>query len=187
MADNEEEPTTAMTEGHVSPGGDESRAGSENGSVAEVVNANGLTAEQQAEYEAYYTLREQYHPDQPIPKASRKFGLVQEDNPFLVSEASDGWNEDLSLGQINLQCEYNHAVPQGTTTSRKEQQKLFHSNPTQSVTLVTHLSKLVLKKLKSETGHLLETIFFGPARFRWSLRPAKSNYNSYFLRIEDLV
>ena len=157
MSDNEDEPTSPMHEGHESPGGNESQAGSENGSESEVasVNANGLNAEQQAEYEAYYTLKGQYHPDQPIPKASRKFGLVQEENPFLVSEASDGWSDDLSLGQINLQCEYNEAVPQGTTTSRKDQQKLFHSNPTQSVTLVSHLSRVVLKKLKSETGHLL--------------------------------
>ena len=92
MSDNEDEPTSPMHEGNESPGGNESQAGSENGSESEVasVNANGLNAEQQAEYEAYYTLKGQYHPDQPIPKASRKFGLVQEENPFLVSEVSDG-------------------------------------------------------------------------------------------------
>ena len=154
MSEHEEERQSPRSEGHVSPGVT-SQASSEHNSVAEAVNANGLNAEQQAEYEAYYTLYEQYHPDQPIPMASRTFGLVQEDNPFLAREASDGWNEELSLGQINLQCEYNHAVPQGTSLSRKEQQRLFHSNPTQSVGLVTHLSKSVLKKLKSETGHLL--------------------------------
>ena len=119
------------------------------------VNANGLNEEQQAEYEAYYARKGEYHPDQPIPKDSRHFGIVQEENPFPVSEANDNWRDDMLLGEINLHCEYNNTVPQGTTTSRKEQQKLFHSNPTQNVSLVFNLSKANLIKLKSETGHLL--------------------------------
>jgi hypothetical protein len=152
-SEHENQVTSPRNEGHVSTV--PSVVNSTQGSAVEETNANGLTAEQQAEYEEYYTLHEEYHPDQPIPIQSRTFGLVEEDNPFLALEASDGWSAELSLGQINLQCEYNHAVPQGTSLSRKEQQRLFHSNPTQSVGLVTHLSKSVLKKLKSETGHLL--------------------------------
>ena len=123
--------------------------------VAIGYNANGLSEVQQAEYEAYYARKEEYHPDQPIHKDSRHFGIVQEDNPFLVSEANDNWREDMVLGELNINCEYNNWIPQGTTTSRGTQQKLFHSNSTQNVSLVYHLSKANLIKLKSETGHLL--------------------------------
>ena len=87
-------------------------------SVTDHTNVNGLTDEEQAKYEDYYTLHGEYNPDQPIPIQSRTFGIVEEDNPFLSSEASDGWSEDLLLGQLNLQCEYNHSVPQGTTVTR---------------------------------------------------------------------
>ena len=89
------------------------------------VNSNGLTAEEQAEYFDYYTSNNEYHPDQPIPRQDRTFGIVEEENPFLSSEANDGWSEDMVLGQLNLQCEFNHTVPQGTSLSRKEQQRLF--------------------------------------------------------------
>ena len=58
-------------------------------------NANGLTDEEQAKYEEYYTLHDEYNPDQPIPIQSRTFGIVEEDNPFLSSEASDGWSEGM--------------------------------------------------------------------------------------------
>ena len=123
--------------------------------VTQRTNANGLTAEEQAEYFDYYTSNNEYHPDQPIPRQDRTFGIVEEENPFLSSEANDGWSEDMVLGQLNLQCEFNHTVPQGTSLSRKEQQRLFHSAPTQSVAALTNLSKEGLKKLKRETGHLL--------------------------------
>ena len=157
MADNNPE-NTEQVETAPEPGQATTETAAENAtevSVTDHTNANGLTDEEQAKYEDYYTLHGEYNPDQSIPIQSRTFGIVEEDNPFLSSEASDGWSEDMVLGQLNLQCEYNHAVPQGTTMSRKEQQKLFHSMPTQSVGLVTHLSRSVLKKLKSETGHLL--------------------------------
>ena len=123
--------------------------------VTEYTNANGLTEEEQEIYFDYYTLHKKYHPDQPIQRQDRTFGIVEEENPFLSSDASDGWSEGMVLGQLNLHCEFNHAVPQGTSLSRKEQLRLFHSPPTQNVAPLTNLSRVGLKKLKSETGHLL--------------------------------
>ena len=56
--------------------------------VTQRTNANGLTAEEQAEYFDYYTSNNEYHPDQPIPRQDRTFGIVEEENPFLSSEAN---------------------------------------------------------------------------------------------------
>jgi hypothetical protein len=123
--------------------------------VDPIINANGLNADQQLAYEAYYERKPEYHPDQRVPKDSRHFGVVLEDNPFLVGDAEDDWQEGTVLGQMNLNCEYNNWVPHGCTVSRSNQQKLFHSNPTQNVSIVYHINKANLNKLKSETGHLL--------------------------------
>ena len=123
--------------------------------VTQTRNANGLTAEEEAEYNDFYTKYGEYHPEQPIPRGDRTFGIIEEENPFLSNEANDGWTEDMLLGTLNMPCEYNHTVPQGTSLDRKEQQKLFHSAPTQSIVALTSLHKEGLKKLKRETGHLL--------------------------------
>ena len=118
-------------------------------------NVNGLTAEEQAEYHDYYTLHKQYHPELPIQRTDRTFGMVQEENPFLSNETNDGWTEDMLLGTLNMPCEYNHTVLHGTLLSRTEQQKLYSSQPTQSIVALTSLGKEALKRLKRETGHLL--------------------------------
>jgi len=122
---------------------------------AQHLNVNGLTEEEEAEYRVFYTKHKQYHPELPIPRSDRTFGIVEEENPFLSNEANDGWTEDMILGTLNLHCDYNHTVPQGTSLSRTEQQKLFHSQPTQSIVALTSLGREALKKLKRETGHLL--------------------------------
>ena len=91
--------------------------------VTQRLNVNGLTEEEEAEYRVYYTQHKQYHPELPIQRNDRAFGMVQEENPFLSAETNDGWTDDMILGTLNLQCEYNHTVPQGTSLNRKEQQK----------------------------------------------------------------
>ena len=118
-------------------------------------NINGLTREEEAEYRVFYTQHKQYHPELPIQRNDRTYGMVQEENPFLSAETNDGWTDDMILGTLNLQCEYNHTVLQGTSLSRIEQQKLYHSQPTQNIVALTSLGKEALKKLKRDTGHLL--------------------------------
>ena len=119
------------------------------------LNVNGLTEEEEAEYRVYYTQHKQYHPELPIKRSDRTFGMVQEENPFLSNETNDGWTEDMILGTLNLTADYNNTVPQGTSLSRMEQQKLYHSQPTQNIVALTSLGREALKKLKRETGHLL--------------------------------
>ena len=71
-------------------------------------------------------------------------GYPDDDNP-----------DDLRLGDINILPEYNNFVPGGCTLNRTDQQRLYFSNPTQNVSIIYHLNKANLEKLKSETGHLL--------------------------------
>ena len=118
------------------------------------MNANGLTPEEQAIYVAYYTERPWYHPDQAIPTEDRHFGTVREDNPFLTGFG----NEEegcATLGQMNLIPDYNYHIPEGCTLSHAEQQKIVHSNASQMVKVLYHLTKKNLDLLKSETGHLI--------------------------------
>ena len=58
--------------------------------VTQRVNVNGLTEEEEAEYRVYYTQHSEYHPEQPIPRGDRTFGIIEEENPFLSNEANDG-------------------------------------------------------------------------------------------------
>ena len=77
MADNNPE-NTEQVETVPDPGQAATETAAEiatEASVTEHTNANGLTDEEQAKYENYYTLHVEYNPDQPIPRQDWTFGM----------------------------------------------------------------------------------------------------------------
>ena len=118
------------------------------------VNDNGLTAEQQADYDAYCEAHPEYNPSHIIRTEDRHFGAPREKNAFLRGFDRDDEGCTL-LGDMNLHANYNEDVPEECTFDDAQQQKLFLSNASVLVKIMHHLNKDNLKRLKSETTFLL--------------------------------
>ena len=109
------------------------------------VNPNGLTEEQQEEYERFYAVYPEYHPDQAILGEDRHFGAPREKNNFIKGfDAEDA--RDMYLGDFNLKPEWNTWLPDACSLTEAQQQKLFLSSASTMIKTMYHLNKNNLKR-----------------------------------------
>ena len=95
---------------------------------ADGLNVNGYTAEQQAEYEAFYATRPECNPNQVIRGEDRYWGVIRERNNYLMSfEEADA--RTMYLGDFNLLPEFNDYLPETCAYTEAQQHKLFLSPP----------------------------------------------------------
>ena len=119
------------------------------------VNVNGLTAEQQADYDTFCadiilsTTRSNRFEQQTDTSES-----LREKNTFLrgFDKEDEGCT---NLGDMNLKSDYNDWLPEVCTLDDGQQQKLFLSTASILVKTMHHLNKKNLELLKSETTFLL--------------------------------